>query len=51
MRITHEERREDFELRNLANERNTVKSKREWVLCRGQLRHVFEHPKRELVNM
>ncbi|VDP47926.1 unnamed protein product [Heligmosomoides polygyrus] len=49
--MTPEERKQDFELRKLAKERNAGKSRREWVVYRGQLKHVSELPNRESLNM
>ncbi|VDO77138.1 unnamed protein product [Heligmosomoides polygyrus] len=48
---TPEERKQDFELRKLAKERNAGKSRREWVVNRGLLKHVSELPNRESGNM
>ncbi|EYC34774.1 hypothetical protein Y032_1470g3887 [Ancylostoma ceylanicum] len=48
--LTEEERRHEYELRQLARERNNGKAEREWVVYRSQLKHVSELPNRRPVN-
>lgn len=42
--MTADERKREFELRQLANERNRGKARREWVVYRSQLKHISELP-------
>ncbi|KAK6038767.1 reverse transcriptase [Cooperia oncophora] len=44
--MTLEERKQDFELRRLAREKNGGSSSRDWVVFRGQVKHVSELPRR-----
>ncbi|EYC20166.1 hypothetical protein Y032_0022g484 [Ancylostoma ceylanicum] len=48
--MTPEERKREFELRQIARERNKGKKDREWVVYKGQLTHVSDLPKRHPGN-
>ncbi|XGW02668.1 hypothetical protein V3C99_014589 [Haemonchus contortus] len=42
--LTAEERKREFDLRQLANERNKGKPYREWVIYKGELKHISDLP-------
>ena len=49
--MTADERQHEYELRRQARERNAGKPTREWVVFRGELKHVSELPRRHPENL